>query len=496
MANIELTVTSGGGLAVTPAPSLELTVGQPAPALDLTAGPVVSLPEGLATDDAVNAARDALLAALAQMPPPDVSALATSDALAAAREALEGMLVGLYAATGQIQRQVFDDVAALGQSQQQGFSAIAALPSPATPLDLDAAKNELLTALSTAGAARYEIRQFYDPTGATPPGWTRVGGVQPPAVFGSSRVALTARDPLQVSLNQARHCMHQGNLYTFVQASGTWAVYSPSTDAWTYTTAFAPQLKSVAPSWCVSSGGKMYIGLGPPYSGSLFRYDPALDTYTLLSVAGIPQSPLVATLADGRILLAGGFPAGVSSATAANTLTSAAIYNPLTNTTQAIAPLPLRAWNMSISLLLPDDRVFFVAYNTSDGTTAKTFAGLVLIYDPVANAWTRLDDLDTPAMTAGIVHAYAVDGGVVLRTAQALTECARAYSFSSPPGSQRSWLTATLPCVPFTPFVGMQLSTSTQNVVVRLNSGGYSCLGLLRPGGEVVTSGAFYAYKN
>ncbi len=153
-------------------------------------------------------------------------------------------------------------------------------------------------------------------------------------------------------------------------------------------------------------------------------YDPVADTWARagqLSVARCAAATV--TLADGRVLIAGG--------TTSNTSTSAAVdlYSPTTNSWQRLPSMRL-ARGGATATLLPSGKVLIAGGYANMTLTAQVETE---IYDPVANVW-----VDGPALSTGRAFHSAVarsDGSVMLIGGQiAMTDTTASTEIFTPSG--------------------------------------------------------------
>ena len=143
-------------------------------------------------------------------------------------------------------------------------------------------------------------------------------------------------------------------------------------------------------------GGSVYLGAGGIPSADLRIFDPQTqgfeDLAANLSYAGV--NPAAVALADGRVLFCGGI--GVADAV----LSAASIYDPVTGTASAAAPMPGPRVQHTATLLA-DGRVFVTggvkALNAADPISGLSdILGTSAIYDPVADSWSGAASMSLP----------------------------------------------------------------------------------------------------
>ena len=164
------------------------------------------------------------------------------------------------------------------------------------------------------------------------------------------------------------------------------------------------------------------------------RFDPATGRWTILAPAAgmVPAARCRHTatlLADGRVLVAGGFDRDGAG------LRSAERYDPADNSWSPAAELNVGRGRHSANLL-PGDGSVLVA-GGSDGTIQLASAER---YDPVRNAWTLAAALASPRDAHG---AAALAGGRVLvvggESGSGVLGSAEAYAPGRGPGQGDAW---------------------------------------------------------
>jgi hypothetical protein len=111
-----------------------------------------------------------------------------------------------------------------------------------------------------------------------------------------------------------------------------------------------------------------------------------------------------ALLADGRILVVGGFGGSGSSFGIAN----AEIFDPNARTWTPVPNMAYKRWYPTATTL-PDGRVLVMA---GWQTSAHTNAGISEIYDPIKNTWTQVTNANNPFETYPFIYVLP-DGRVI-----------------------------------------------------------------------------------
>ena len=167
-------------------------------------------------------------------------------------------------------------------------------------------------------------------------------------------------------------------------------IYDPATGVWTttgslntsrinHTTTLLPDGKVL-----VAGGLNNYVTVIPLSSVEL--YDPSTGIWTVTNSLNLARNGHTATLLpNGQILVAGG--ANI------NTLTSAELYNPGNGTWTTISSMNTPRGKHTATLL-PGGNVLIAGGNNPTPTTAVPLSSAE-IYDPVSNAWTITNSLNT-----------------------------------------------------------------------------------------------------
>jgi hypothetical protein len=201
---------------------------------------------------------------------------------------------------------------------------------------------------------------------------------------------------------------HDVNVNDFATAE----LYDPAANQWTFTGSL-----STARRYPVQVGlanGKVLVATGssgPPtctrYLSSAELYDPATGQWTYTGSTLVPrESANAIRLADGRVLLAGGYNGGGGACTDTDPVDTE-IYDPATGQWSAAGNLP-HGWLGAPMVLLPDHRVLMVDGNQS-GT--GPFAEAV-IFDPATGQWSQAAPPILPR--SGAAAALLPDGKVLV----------------------------------------------------------------------------------
>ena len=165
------------------------------------------------------------------------------------------------------------------------------------------------------------------------------------------------------------------------------AIVGVSTDTWSA----APQMPTerVAGHTATSlADGRMLVAGGVKAGGTgtaaVDLFDPATTTWTPVAPMNVVRSSHTATLlADGRVLVVGGSTVSSSASTGYVNNASAEIYDPAADTWTA-TPTMSAARSHHTATLLPDGKVLVVGGENVLYLVEATAE----VYDPVANTWT------------------------------------------------------------------------------------------------------------
>lgn len=180
-------------------------------------------------------------------------------------------------------------------------------------------------------------------------------------------------------------------------------VYDPGTNSWT-TKASMPVTNSSGVSGVIN--GKLYVLVGlcgncsAPYPRRLYRYDPSSNTWTRR--ADCPRQHVygAAGVFDGKLYVAGGDDGTFDIQSTQGWLD---VYNPVTNTWTAKAPLPAPRAGGAATVLAK--KLYVVGGSEGEDDLASVDA-----YDPATNTWAGKAPMGTARL--GLVARTVTYGGV------------------------------------------------------------------------------------
>ena len=200
---------------------------------------------------------------------------------------------------------------------------------------------------------------------------------------------------------------HDVNVVDYATAE----LYDPATNQWTFTGSlntarrYDVQVELANGEVLAATGSS-----GPPtctrYLSSAELYNPATGQWTYTGSALIPREGASAIrLADGRVLLAGGYNGG--SACSDTDPADTEIYDPSTGQWSFAGNLP-HGWLNGAMVLLPDHRVLLVdGWQYGSGNFAEA-----VIFDPATNQWSEAAAPSLPR--SGAAATLLPDGKVLL----------------------------------------------------------------------------------
>jgi N-acetylneuraminic acid mutarotase len=189
-------------------------------------------------------------------------------------------------------------------------------------------------------------------------------------------------------------------------------LYNPATNQWTLTGSlntarrYPVQVELANGNVLVATGSS-----GPPtctrYLSSAELYNPATGQWTYTGSTLVPrESANAIRLADGRVLMAGGYNGGGSACTDTDPVDTE-IYDPSTGQWSYAGNLP-HGWLGGAMVLLPDHRVLMVDGNQ---TGSAPFAEAV-IFDPATGQWSEAAKPNLPR--SGAAATLLPDGKVLV----------------------------------------------------------------------------------
>ncbi len=189
-------------------------------------------------------------------------------------------------------------------------------------------------------------------------------------------------------------------------------LYNPATNQWTFTGSlntsrrYDVQVELANGEVLVATGSH-----GPPtctrYLSSAELYNPATGRWTYTGSTLVPrESASAIRLADGRVLLAGGYNGGGSACTDTDPVDTE-IYDPATGQWSFAGNLP-HGWLGGAMVLLPDHRVLMVdGWNTGSGAFAEA-----VIFNPATGQWSEAARPILPR--SGAAATLLPDGNVLV----------------------------------------------------------------------------------
>lgn len=250
---------------------------------------------------------------------------------------------------------------------------------------------------SSGPGALTAAAEIYDPSTGT---WVPAGTVNnaryafgPPSVLANGDVLIAGG--------------HDVNVNDYATAE----LYDPATNQWTFTGSlntarrYPVQAELINGQVLVATGSS-----GPPtctrYLSSAELYNPATGQWSYTGSTLVPrESASAIRLADGRVLLAGGYNGGGSTCTDTDPVDTE-IYDPATGQWSYAGNLP-HGWLGGTIVLLPDHRVLMVdGWQHGSGNFAEA-----VIFDPATGQWSEAAQ---PALARSGAAATVLPDGKVL----------------------------------------------------------------------------------
>ncbi len=301
------------------------------------------------------------------------------------------------------------------------------------------ADGRVLVAGGVNGSPRLATAELFNPaTGA----WSAAGSMAYPRL-GHAAVRLSDGRVLVVGGTSAITC-------TAPPVGTSAEIYNPATGNWSATGSM--QVARNSPAIALLANGKVLVAGGGNRCGGVWNsaelYDPATGQWALTgSMSGARQSAAAVRLADGRVLVAGGIGGNPYAS-----LRTAELYDPATGTwgvTGAMADP--RFWTHedmaaldNFLALLPDGRVLTAGgVNRCDafGGCSVAFLNTAELYNPATGAWTRTGAMasrrwkhQTTVLAGGqlVVTGGRNDASVVLNTVALYDVAAGTFTTAAP----------------------------------------------------------------
>jgi hypothetical protein len=186
-------------------------------------------------------------------------------------------------------------------------------------------------------------------------------------------------------------------------------IFDPQTDTW-YGAMPLESDRASHTAQLLEDGRVLVVGGGSahgiPAGGDALVYDPQTNTWTATGpMVNMRINGKSVRLSDGRVLVVGGINLVDSINSVRTPLTSAEIYDPISNTWSATGSLSQARYGHELTLL-QDGRVL-VSGGTLDGdccSTSDSYASLIEIYDPQTGVWDPAGLLPQPGVySAGVL---------------------------------------------------------------------------------------------
>lgn len=237
-------------------------------------------------------------------------------------------------------------------------------------------------------------------------------------------------------------------------------LFDPATDAWTTTGAMSERRRwhasgLLADGRVLVSGGYEFIANSDTdctesTHATAEIYDPAAGTWSATgSLAQARHHHSQTLLGDGRVLVAGGFTTTSTACSGDGTGTATAtaeLFDPAAGTWSAAAPLAT-ARRLHTATRLSDGRVLVVG-----GSTAADPIASAEIYDAATNAWTSTGDLAVPRRThtatrlpdGRVLVTGGESGGMAVATCEIFDPATGTWTAAADMSTPRYLHTATL----------------------------------------------------
>jgi len=183
--------------------------------------------------------------------------------------------------------------------------------------------------------------------------------------------------------------------------------YDPATDKWSTR---APLPRSLDHMGTTVLNGKVYLvggfvggGVHRDGQNTAYEYDPALDTWRILSPMKAGRGSVGVVALDGKIYAIGGRdPAG-------NTVSTNEVYDPAANTWKPLAALPKARDHLAAAVL--DGKIHIAGGRFGPSTDTTNMHD---VYDPKTDSWTSGPPMPTKRSgLAGVVYKGLLLAGQV-----------------------------------------------------------------------------------
>ena len=170
-------------------------------------------------------------------------------------------------------------------------------------------------------------------------------------------------------------------------------VYDPSTGSWAATGDMVITVTASPRATLLLDGRVLVTGVtsvGEPFASAAQLYDPANGSWSLTGTPIEPRFAYLATrLNDGKVLVAGGAVGGVVQ------LTSAELYDPISGSWTATGRLVNPHADGHTATLLPDGKVLVAGgYDSLTGADLVETMTSAELYDPRTESWTATGSLN------------------------------------------------------------------------------------------------------
>ena len=219
-------------------------------------------------------------------------------------------------------------------------------------------------------------------------------------------------------------------VYAYHPGSDSWsqAASLPRPVEWAGTAVLDGQLYVVG--GCTSASPSPWCSFGPTLD-TVYRYDPADNTWTRLADYPVIASQEACAGIDGQVVCAGGYQDAV------NGLTATYLYDPATNSWSKGADMPVDDFSMAYAGANGKLQIAGGFVRDNSAVTNQAWQ-----YDPVTNSWSTLPNDNAPAWASGGGCGFYVVGGNAGFTADTAAEVLPGFDRCDGAGDV-SWLSKT-----------------------------------------------------